>query len=146
MHRSRAIARGRATRHPRADKFAGVGGVDDLWVRVDASGRLVVPREMRDALGLPAGGGPLRLWVEDGELRGLAPAMALRRVQARVRALVPPGGPSLGDELRALRREEAARDDASAEAGTSSPPRPAPGGVAATAPERPGRRRRAAGA
>ena len=68
-----------------------------VTVKVDASGRVVIPKELREQLGIPEGG-ELRLSVEDGELRGAARLAALRRIQRRMAELVPPGV-SLVDEL-----------------------------------------------
>ncbi len=83
--------------------------MEPVWVKVDAAGRMVVPKEMRVALGIPDGG-ELRLRVEDGELRGLGRLMALARIQRDVTGSVPPGT-SVVDEFLAERREQAARDD-----------------------------------
>ncbi len=81
-----------------------------VWVKVDAAGRLVIPKEMREALGIPDGG-ELRLKVEDGELLGMGRIAALRRIQRELRGTVPPGT-SVVDELIADRRAEAAREEA----------------------------------
>lgn len=77
-------------------------------VSVDGAGRLVVPKELRDQLGIPQGG-ELMLSVENGALVAMTRAAALRRAQAMVRAAVPPGV-SLADALIADRRREAAED------------------------------------
>jgi AbrB family looped-hinge helix DNA binding protein len=84
-----------------------------VTVKVDASGRLVIPKEQREQLGIPDGG-ELRLTVEDGELRATTRLAALRRLQRKLRELAPPGGDktSVVDELIADRRAEAARDAA----------------------------------
>jgi AbrB family looped-hinge helix DNA binding protein len=79
-----------------------------VTVKVDASGRLVIPKDMRVELGIPDGG-ELRLSVEDGELRASTRLAALRRIQRELRGTVPPGV-SVVDELIAERRAEAARD------------------------------------
>jgi AbrB family looped-hinge helix DNA binding protein len=83
----------------------------EMTVRVDRSGRVVIPRELREALGI-AEGGMLRLSVVDGELRGQTRLAALRRIQAKLRAMAPADGtaPSAVEELLAWRREEARRD------------------------------------
>lgn len=88
--------------------------MEPVWVKVDASGRLVIPKDMRDALGIPEGG-ELRLRVEDGELHGLGRMAALRQVRGMLRGLVPPGV-SVVDEFIAERRAEAAREEAEADA------------------------------
>jgi AbrB family looped-hinge helix DNA binding protein len=77
-------------------------------VSVDAAGRFVVPKDIRDQLGISQGG-ELMLSVENGALVAMTRAAALRRAQAMVRAAVPPGI-SLADELIADRRREAAED------------------------------------
>ena len=86
-----------------------------VTVKVDPSGRLVIPKEMREAMGIPEGGGDLLLSIgEDGELRALTREAAIRRVQQKLRALVPPGV-SVVDEFLAERRAEAAREEAERE-------------------------------
>jgi AbrB family looped-hinge helix DNA binding protein len=77
-------------------------------VKVDPSGRVVIPKELRDALGIPQGG-ELRLSIVDGELRGLTRVAAIRQLQAKYAARRSPG--SAVDDLLAWRRAEAARDD-----------------------------------
>lgn len=86
--------------------------MEPVWVKVDAAGRLVVPKDMREALGIPDGG-ELRLRVEDGELHGMGRLAALRRIQHELRGTVPPGT-SVVDEFIADRRAEAAREEAEA--------------------------------
>jgi AbrB family looped-hinge helix DNA binding protein len=85
--------------------------MDVVAVKVDSSGRVVIPKELRDALGIPQGG-ELRLSVVDGELRGLTRLAALEQVRAKYAALpvVAGHGPSAVDDLIAARRAEAARD------------------------------------
>jgi len=93
--------------------------MDQVTVRVDASGRVVIPRDLRDALGIPDGG-ELRLSVRDGELRATTRLAALRRIRAELRGLAP------AEALIADRRAEAARglheDQAPAPAATSAKP------------------------
>ncbi|CAH0298137.1 AbrB/MazE/SpoVT family DNA-binding domain-containing protein [Roseomonas sp. CECT 9278] len=80
-------------------------------VKVDPSGRVVIPKELRDALGIPQGG-ELRLSIVDGELRGLTRMAAIEQVRAKYAALpVREGNGRSGvDDLIAARRAEAARD------------------------------------
>jgi len=81
--------------------------MEQLTVKVDASGRLVIPRDLRDALGIPDGG-ELRLSVRDGELRATTRLAALRRIRAELRALPAAEAPLASDALIAERRAEAA--------------------------------------
>lgn len=78
---------------------------DALTVRVDQSGRVVIPRDVRVALGIPDGG-ELRLSVEDGELRAISRATALKRIWAETAAL-PPAGQTATEMLFETRRAEA---------------------------------------
>ncbi|MGG5821291.1 AbrB/MazE/SpoVT family DNA-binding domain-containing protein [Falsiroseomonas sp. HW251] len=82
-----------------------------LIVRVDQSGRVVIPRALREALGIPEGG-VLTLSVVDGELRGMSRLVALHRIQDELARLPPrEGSPaSAVEELFALRRAEALRE------------------------------------
>jgi AbrB family looped-hinge helix DNA binding protein len=68
-------------------------------------GRVVIPAALREALGM-ADGDVLDMRVVDGELRIATMRERLRRVQERVRYLVPPGT-LVSDELSAERREAA---------------------------------------
>jgi len=79
-----------------------------ITAKVDASGRLVIPKEIREALGIPDGG-TLTLTVQDGELRAATRLAALRRIQRELCAAVPEGV-AVVDDLIAQRRAEAARE------------------------------------
>jgi antitoxin PrlF len=74
-------------------------------VQVGEKGRLVIPIEIREALGIDVGDS-LILNIEDHELRISTMESRLHRAQERIRRLVPPGV-SLADELSAERREAA---------------------------------------
>ncbi len=80
------------------------------WVRtsIGEGGRLVIPAELRKALGLKPGE-VVMIGLMDGELRLLTLREAIRRDQEWVRTFVPPGR-SLVDELIAERRKEAERE------------------------------------
>lgn len=82
---------------------------DVIHTKLDAAGRLLVPAEIRDALGFKPGG-TVVVRIENGALRVVSQAAALKRIQELLRPLVPEGV-SLADELIAERRAEAARDD-----------------------------------
>lgn len=77
---------------------------------VGTDGRVVIPVEMRSAMQIGANG-KVSAQVVDGELRVVAPAVAIRRAQELVRSAIPDGG-SLADELIAERRAEARLEDA----------------------------------
>ncbi len=74
-------------------------------IQVGAKGRLVIPAEMRKALGIDEGT-KLDLHYEDNELRISTMQSRLRRAQERIREVIPPGV-SLSEELSAERREAA---------------------------------------
>jgi AbrB family looped-hinge helix DNA binding protein len=73
--------------------------------RMSEKGRVVIPGEIRKALGMEPGG-TLDLRVKDGELRISTLRSRIRRAQERVRKYVP-AGVSLSEELSAERREAA---------------------------------------
>ncbi len=77
-------------------------------VRVSEGGRIVIPGPYRDAMGLHIGDDVV-LRLEDGELHVMTRQHAIRRAQALVRQYIPEGR-SLGGELLAERRSDAARE------------------------------------
>ena len=77
-------------------------------MKLDKTGRLVIPSQFRRELGLSPGSEVI-VACEEGELRVYTREQALRRVQEYFRRFVPPGV-SLVDELIADRREEARRE------------------------------------
>src|SRR5919106_2210572 len=96
-------------------------------VKVSASGRLHLPSEVREALGLK-GAGHVVITVEDGQATLTTMAANLARIRALARPYAPQGRLA-SEELIAERREEARREAAT--------PRPAS--------RRPGSRRRGGG-
>ena len=76
--------------------------------KVDRHGRVVIPAEYRRALGLREGDAVV-IQLDDGALRILTRAQAIRRAQEIVAKYVSPDR-SLVDELIAERRAEAARE------------------------------------
>src|SRR5215210_5030744 len=78
--------------------------------RVGAGGRIVIPAEIRRALGMEEGE-PVVMRVEDGELRIWTIAEGIRRVQERMAPYAIPGR-LMSDELIAERRAEVAREEA----------------------------------
>jgi len=84
------------------------GGVG-TWTRLGPGGRIVVPANMRDALGLSVGD-DLQVVLDGREIRVIPRSVVVERVQELVARYVP-GGVSLVDELIDERRREAARED-----------------------------------
>jgi AbrB family looped-hinge helix DNA binding protein len=76
-----------------------------LRTKLGEKGRLVIPAEIREALGMKPGD-TINLRVEDHELRITTRRERIRRAQERIRKFVP-DGISLADELSAERREAA---------------------------------------
>lgn len=81
--------------------------MSDELVRIGQNGRLVIPAHYRRALGIGPGDEVL-LRMEEGSLRIVSRAEALRRAQRRVREIVGKGA-RLSDELIAMRRAERRR-------------------------------------
>lgn len=73
-------------------------------LKVSDGGRIVLPAEIRAALGIGEGDF-LRAEVADGEVRLTSRERAIRRAQARVRRYVPEGA-ALVDRLLEERRKE----------------------------------------
>lgn len=67
---------------------------------IDSAGRLVVPKELREALGL-SGGGPVEIRERDGriEIEPLATPMALERLKGGSVAVPEAELPPLTDEI-----------------------------------------------
>lgn len=76
-----------------------------LRTKLGEKGRLVIPAEIREALGMDVGTA-VDLRVEGDELRISTLRSRIRRVQERARLYVKPGT-LVSDELIAERREEA---------------------------------------
>ncbi len=73
--------------------------------RMSKEGRVLIPVELRHALGLQAEE-PLRLYVVDGELRIVSRRQGIRRAQA-IAAKVKQAGVSVVDEFIAEKRADA---------------------------------------
>jgi AbrB family looped-hinge helix DNA binding protein len=74
-------------------------------VQVGAKGRIVIPAEIREAMGISVGDS-LEMRLDDYELRVSTRRARIRRAQERVRHLVPEGT-LVSEELSAERREAA---------------------------------------
>lgn len=77
-------------------------------VIMGSNGRIVIPANIRNQLGMPQGGSFVA-HVENGEVRLEPIAHAIARVQALLDGYVP-SGVSLADELSAERRDAAERE------------------------------------
>ena len=77
-------------------------------VKLSREGRVLIPASVRAALGLVEGS-TLNLRVEDGEIRLVDRALALRRAQ-QIALKVKKPGESVVDELLQDRRAAAARE------------------------------------
>jgi hypothetical protein len=84
-----------------------IGGIYRLDIQSDGSIRL--PHVIEQAMGFHRGGVVVSEFTGD-RLVLLSTAAAIKRAQDLVAALIPPGGPSLVDELIAERRREAQRE------------------------------------
>jgi len=76
----------------------------EFKAKIAEGGRIVIPAEYRQALGLRVGDEVI-LRLEDGEVRIFTPRQAIKRAQELVRKYIPQGS-SLVDELIADRRLE----------------------------------------
>lgn len=81
--------------------------------RITSGGRIVIPAELRRALGVQEGD-ELLMRVEGQELRLYTAAEAIRQAQERLRRHIPEGR-SLADELIRERRAESAEEKRSSE-------------------------------
>lgn len=79
--------------------------MNQIKTRLGEGGRIVIPVEYRQALGLQVGDEVI-VRMEDGEIRIFTLRQALKRAQEIVRRYIPEGR-SLVDELIAERRREA---------------------------------------
>jgi AbrB family looped-hinge helix DNA binding protein len=77
-------------------------------VLVGEKGRIVIPAEIREAMGIEVGDS-LELRFEDYELRVSTRRARIRRAQERARRYIPKGV-LLSEELMAERREEVRRE------------------------------------
>lgn len=77
-------------------------------VRLDDDGRLTIPDELKEAVGLKQGH-VFTLLVDDGEIHIIPARTAIRKAQEAYRQLFPNGGGTV-DEFIAERRAEAARE------------------------------------
>jgi bifunctional DNA-binding transcriptional regulator/antitoxin component of YhaV-PrlF toxin-antitoxin module len=91
-----------------ADGPAGGGTLGPIALQVKEAGRIVLTADLRTAMGIKEGDTVLAQ-VDKGELRLFRRDDAIRRLQAKARALVP-SGTLVSEELIADRRKEATRE------------------------------------
>ena len=77
--------------------------------KIRAGGRVVIPAEFRNALGLHEGDEVL-ISCDGGEVRLSTITERVRRVQRFIAERIPPGSLSIVDDFIAERRAEAARE------------------------------------
>ena len=82
--------------------FEGQGTVGPHSLKVSTDGRILIPVDMREAIGL-GDGGRVMARVESGELRLVCPAVAVRQIAVRRRKYKKPGE-SIVDRFLADRR------------------------------------------
>ncbi|WP_394890946.1 AbrB/MazE/SpoVT family DNA-binding domain-containing protein [Mesorhizobium sp. AaZ16] len=92
-----------------AQAVAGTVSVGPVRAIVGEGGRLVIPAEMRKAMGVKPGD-TLVLKVQDGELTAISQLVSIRKVQERLASYKKPGE-SVVDGFLADRREEQRRSD-----------------------------------
>lgn len=90
------------------DSSKGFQSIRHARLKIDGTGRIVVPAEMRAAMGV-AEGDTVLARVVDGEFRLLSQQAALRRAQTLVRQFVPEGT-RLVDQLLEDRRAETTKE------------------------------------
>ncbi|MEO8972232.1 MAG: AbrB/MazE/SpoVT family DNA-binding domain-containing protein [Ktedonobacteraceae bacterium] len=78
--------------------------MNEIKTRLTEGGRVVIPVEYRQALGLQVGD-ELIMRLEDGEVRIFTPRQAVKHAQELIRHYIPQGR-ILSDELLAERRLE----------------------------------------
>ena len=81
--------------------------VDNIKTKLGQGGRIVLPAEFREALGVKVGD-ELILSLKDDEIHVFTRRAAIKRAQGMLKHIAP--GRSLADELIQERRAEAARE------------------------------------
>lgn len=84
-----------------------------IQMKMSEGGRVVIPAEIRQSLGLKEGDAVL-FEERDGEVFITTKKARLERARVLFRQYVPAGAPSIVDELIAERRAESAQEDAEA--------------------------------
>lgn len=91
-----------------ATRVVGEGVRHRVRLKIDSAGRVLIPADVREAMGLEEGGMVLA-WLERGELHLVGAKAASAHAQRLARELIA-GRDSLADQLIADRREEARRE------------------------------------
>jgi bifunctional DNA-binding transcriptional regulator/antitoxin component of YhaV-PrlF toxin-antitoxin module len=82
-----------------------------IRLTLDKNGGVVLPADLLKAMRWRADGGVIIAEMREEGLFLMSTDASVRRVQAMVAEFIPPGGPSLVDELIADRRREAAAEE-----------------------------------
>ena len=101
----------RPAKKPTSAKPAGAveeGIRNRVRLKIDAAGRVLIPADIRQAMGIEEGSVVLA-WLERGELHLVGTKTAAAHAQRLARELIP-GRDSLADKLLADRREEVRRE------------------------------------
>ena len=101
------IARGKR-RLPEPDRLP--DGTVRYFLVLGPKGRVLLPADLRDALGL-AEGDVITAWLKDGEVRMHSHLHGLRKIQDEARSITA-GSVYASEELIAERRAENAKDEA----------------------------------
>lgn len=92
-------------------EFDKLADMSTISVRLEKSGRVLIPVAVRRQLGLKEGESDLLLYIDENPVRVGTRAQALARLQAAAARVAKPGE-SWSEELIADRRREAAEDQA----------------------------------
>lgn len=93
---------------PASNAGAHEGIRNRVRLKLDAGGRVLIPANVRDAMGI-GNDNTVLAWLDGGELRLVSPQVAMRQAQQLARDLIA-GSDSLADEVIAERRQEAKRE------------------------------------
>jgi AbrB family looped-hinge helix DNA binding protein len=93
---------------PKSASAAREGIRNRVRLKVDSAGRVLIPADIRQAMGVGEGSAVLA-WLEDGQLHLVGARTAAAQAQQLARELIP-GRDSLSEKLLADRREEVRRE------------------------------------
>ncbi len=105
------VAESPATYETEADEAFRAKYPPTIRLSLDRNGAVMLPTELLKAMRWRADGGVIIAEAREDGLFLMSSDASLRRVQAMVAEFIPPGGPSMVDELIADRRREAATEE-----------------------------------